>query len=190
MTRIIGGTAGGRRLLTPKGDRTRPTSDRVREAFFSAVESRMGTWSGLRVLDLYAGTGAIGLEALSRGAAAATAVEHDQRTAALVRRNAATLDLPLEVVTRAVRTHLAESAPRDRAPGAAYDVVFSDPPYPLEDAAVVEDLELLARGGWLAQDALVVVERSSRSGAPAWPEGYEPERVRTYGETLLAFARW
>jgi 16S rRNA (guanine966-N2)-methyltransferase len=184
MTRIIGGSAGGRRLETPKGDRTRPTSDRVREAFFSAVESRMGAWSGLRVLDLYAGSGAVGLEALSRGAAGATAVEQDVRTAGVIRRNATTLGLPLDVVTRAVRTHLAEADP------SAYDVVFLDPPYSLETDQVVEDLLLLAGRGWLAEDSLVVVERSSRSTPVAWPEGYEPGKARSYGETSLAFARW
>lgn len=184
MTRIIGGSAGGRRLQTPKGDRTRPTSDRVREAFFSAVESRMGVWSGLRLLDLYAGTGAIALEALSRGAAVATAVEQDQRTAGLIRRNAETLGLALDVVTRSVRTHLAEGAPT------AYDVVFSDPPYPLPNAEVEEDLRLLAERGWLAEDSLVVVERSSRGGALRWPAGFEPGKVKAYGETSLAFARW
>ena len=184
MTRIIGGSAGGRRLQTPRGDRTRPTSDRVREAFFSAVEARMGVWSGLRVLDLYAGSGAIGLEALSRGAASATAVEQDVRTAQLVRRNAETLALPLEVVTRSVRTHLAEAEP------AAYDVVFSDPPYPLPTADVEEDLRTLAERGWLAEDSLVVVERSSRGQRLAWPEGFEPGKVKAYGETSLAFARW
>jgi 16S rRNA (guanine966-N2)-methyltransferase len=184
MTRIIGGTAGGRRLQTPRGDRTRPTSDRVREAFFSAVESRMGLWSGLRVLDLYAGTGAIGLEALSRGAAAATSVEHDQRTAGLIRRNAESLGLPLEVVARTVRGHLADAEP------SAYDVVFSDPPYSLTTTEVVRDLRVLAARGWLAEDSLVVVERSSRSEAIAWPDGFEPDRVRAYGETSLAFARW
>ena len=183
MTRIIGGTAGGRRLETPKGDRTRPTSDRVREAFFSAVESRMGAWSGLRVLDLYAGSGAVGLEALSRGAAAATAVEQDVRTAGVIRRNATTLGLALEVVARAVRTHLAEADP------SAYDVVFLDPPYSLGTDQVVEDLRLLAERGWLAEDSLVVVERSSRSTPLTWPEGYEPGKVRSYGETSLAFAR-
>ena len=184
MTRIIGGSAGGRRLQTPKGDRTRPTSDRVREAFFSAVESRMGVWSGLRVLDLYAGSGAIGLEALSRGAAAATAVEQDVRTAQLIRRNADALGLRLEVVTRSVRAHLTDHTP------SAYDVVFSDPPYSLTTGDVVDDLRVLADRGWLAEDSLVVVERSSRSEAIAWPDGYEPGKVKAYGETSLAFARW
>ena len=103
MTRIIGGTAGGRRLQTPKGDLTRPTSDRVKEALFSAVEASLGSLQGLRFLDLYAGSGAVGLEALSRGAATATLVEQDRRTAGLIRANARTVGLPAaEVVTGSV----------------------------------------------------------------------------------------
>ncbi|MBU2075293.1 MAG: RsmD family RNA methyltransferase, partial [Actinobacteria bacterium] len=94
MTRIIGGSAGGRRLETPRGEATRPTSDRVREALFSAVESWCGTLSGLRVLDLYAGSGALGLEACSRGADHALLVERDRRTAAVITANARTLGLP------------------------------------------------------------------------------------------------
>jgi 16S rRNA (guanine966-N2)-methyltransferase len=141
-------------------------------------------WSGLRVLDLYAGSGAIALEALSRGAASATAVEQDQRTAGLIRRNAQSLGLALDVVTRSVRGHLAEADP------SAYDVVFSDPPYPLATEQVVEDLRLLGERGWLAEDSLVVVERSSRGEPVAWPEGFEAGKVRSYGETSLSFARW
>src|SRR5689334_7957728 len=91
MTRIIGGTAGGRRLRTPTGDATRPTSDRVREALFSTLESQLGSLTGLRVLDLYAGSGAVGLEAMSRGAGVVTAVESDRRTAGLAQDNARTL---------------------------------------------------------------------------------------------------
>ena len=91
MTRIIGGTAGGRRLKTPAGDATRPTSDRVREALFSALESQLGSLTGLRFLDLYAGSGAIGLEAMSRGAGVVTSVESDRRTARMVQDNAGTL---------------------------------------------------------------------------------------------------
>src|SRR6478672_639808 len=91
MTRIIGGTAGGRRLRTPTGDATRPTADRVREALFSALESQLGSLTGLRFLDLYAGSGAVGLEAMSRGAGVVTAVESDRRTARLVQDNATAL---------------------------------------------------------------------------------------------------
>lgn len=187
MTRIIAGRAGGRRLQTPKGDLTRPTSDRVREALFSAIESWAGSLHDLRFLDLYAGSGAIGLEAWSRGAAAVTLVESDRRTADLVRANARSVGCDVaEVVARSVTTTLSEAA---RAP---YDIVFADPPYPLDDVTVADDLALLAANGWLADGALVVVERSRRSPEPSWPHGLEPlrgkRREKRYGETTLWLA--
>jgi 16S rRNA (guanine966-N2)-methyltransferase len=187
MTRIIAGRAGGRRLQTPRGAATRPTSDRVREALFSAIESWAGSLQGLRFLDLYAGSGAIGLEAWSRGAEAVTFVESDKRTADLVRANAREVGCDVaEVQARAVSLVLAES------PRAPYDIVFSDPPYPLADAGVAGDLAALAGHGWLAEDALVIVERSSRSPEPGWPAGIEPlpgkRRQKKYGETTLWFA--
>jgi len=187
VTRIIAGVAGGRRLQTPKGDQTRPTSDRVREALFSAVEAWAGSLRGLRFLDLYAGSGAVGLEAWSRGAAAVTLVESDRRTADLVRSNARTLACDVaEVLARPVAAVLAEPA------RAAFDVVFMDPPYPLDDVTVDGDLGLLAAQGWLADGALVVVERSRRSPEPGWPAGLEPlagkRRQKKYGETNLWLA--
>lgn len=184
MTRIIAGSSGGRRLETPKGSRTRPTSDRVREAFFSAVQSRLGTWTGLRVLDLYAGSGAVGIEARSRGAAEATCVEQHRAAAAVIRRNAATVGLPVDVAERAVSAFLATPA------RAAFDVVFSDPPYDLDDDAVESDLAALAGGGWLADGALVVVERSARERPLTWPEGFDPPTTKRYGETALVLATW
>jgi 16S rRNA (guanine966-N2)-methyltransferase len=186
VTRIIGGTAGGRRLATPKGDQTRPTSDRVREALFSALESWAGSLHGLRVLDLYAGSGAIGLEAWSRGAAAVTLVESDRRTASLISANARELGCrDAEVVAASVPTFLGGR------PGPAYgpfDVVFSDPPYPLDEEALARDLALLAANAWLAPGALVVVERATRSPEPTWPEGIVRVREKRYGETRLWYA--
>lgn len=182
MTRIIGGTAGGRRLQTPKGDRTRPTSGRVREALFSAVEAWCGSWHGLRFLDLYAGSGAVGLEAWSRGAAAVTLVEGDRRTAALVRANARELGCTAARVLSA-NVHTVLAGPREDPGDLPYDVVFLDPPYPLDEAHLAADLELLP--GWLASEALVVVERSSRSPEPTWPPGVVRERSKRYGETVL-----
>lgn len=180
MTRIIGGAAGGRRLQTPRGDATRPTSDRVREALFSSIESWAGSLAGLRVLDLYAGSGAVGLEAWSRGAEAVTLVESDRRTAALVAANARDLGFwAAHVVAASVAATLGRPA------DAPYDLVFLDPPYPLDDASVAADLAALADHGWLAPGALVVVERSVRSPEPAWPAGIEPGRRRAYGETVL-----
>ncbi|NYJ00740.1 16S rRNA (guanine966-N2)-methyltransferase [Nocardioides thalensis] len=187
MTRIIGGVAGGRRLQTPKGDQTRPTSDRVREALFSALDVWAGSFHDLRFLDLYAGSGAIGLEAWSRGAGHVTLVESDRRTADLVRANARAIGCDAaDVRSRSVSAVLAER------PAAPYDLVFSDPPYPLTDTALAGDLALLAANGWLADDALVVVERGSRSPEPAWPAGLEPlpgkKGRKKYGETTLWFA--
>ena len=183
MTRIIAGTAGGRRLQTPRGQATRPTSDRVREALFSAIESWAGSLSGLRVLDLYAGTGAVGLEALSRGAAEATLVEHDRATAALIQRNARELGFATaRVVAGSVRTFLAGA-------GEPYDLVFLDPPYPLPDEAVDADLAALVDGGWLAPDALVVVERPGKRSRVTWPEPLGEWRMKKYGESALWYGR-
>lgn len=187
MTRIIAGAARGRRLRTPKGDATRPTSDRVRESLFSAVESLMGSLDGLRVIDLYAGSGALGLEAWSRGAAAVTFVESDRRTADLVRANAAEVGCSVaRVLARAVGGVLAEP------PVDPVDLVLSDPPYPLSEERVAADLAALVDHGWLAPDALVVLERATRSPEPIWAAGLvrlEGRRGRrTYGETTLWFA--
>lgn len=183
MTRIIGGTAKGRPLRTPPGDATRPTSDRVREALFSALESQLGSLHGLRVLDLYAGSGAVGLEAASRGAGAVTAVESDRRTAALITQNARTVGLDVEVVAHPVARFLAGP------PRAPYDVVFADPPYPLGAEEVGAVLHALADGGWLAGGAAVVLERSRRSVEPDWPTSLGEARQKKYGETVLWYLR-
>jgi 16S rRNA (guanine966-N2)-methyltransferase len=180
VTRIIGGEAGGRRLRTPSGAGTRPTSDRVREALFSAVDSALGSLHGLRFLDLYAGSGAVGLEARSRGAGVVTLVEQDRRTAAVIRDNVAALGLRgVEVVVSSVARVV------ERPSRTPYDVVFLDPPYAVPGDEVDAVLRALAGGDWLTPDALVVVERPSRGGAVTWPEGLSAGRQRKYGETTL-----
>lgn len=180
MTRIIGGTAGGRRLETPRGQTTRPTSDRVREALFSAIEARTGSLDGLRFLDLYSGSGAVGLEAWSRGAGVVTMVEQDRRTASLITRNAATLGFArARVISATVATVLASP------PTAPYDLVFSDPPYPLPDTDVDADLAALVGHGWLVPGALVVVERAAKRSRVTWPDGIVEDRTKRYGETAL-----
>jgi 16S rRNA (guanine966-N2)-methyltransferase len=180
MTRIIGGTAGGRRLETPRGQSTRPTSDRVREALFSAIEARTGSLDGLRFLDLYAGSGAVGLEARSRGAGVVTLVEQDRRTAALITRNAAALGFSrARVISASVATVL------QSPPAAPYDLVFSDPPYPTPDEDVDADLAALVAHGWLVPGALVVVERATKRTLLTWPDGIVEERTKRYGETTL-----
>jgi 16S rRNA (guanine966-N2)-methyltransferase len=182
MTRIIGGSAGGRRLNTPRGQNTRPTSDRVREALFSAIESWCGSLSGLRFLDLYAGSGAVGLEARSRGAGVVTLVEQDRRTATLINDNIKVLGF------HHVEVHAASvAATLLRAPVAPYDVVFLDPPYPLPNADVETALASLVEHSWLSPGALVVVERASRGAQPEWPAGLTAGRDKRYGETLLRY---
>lgn len=184
MTRIIGGTAGGRRIKTPTGDSTRPTSDRVREAVFSALEAALGSLAGLRFLDLYAGSGAIGLEARSRGAGVVTCVEHDRRTATLVRDNVRALGfVGVEVVAARVDRTLTQP------PRAPYDVAYLDPPYDVPTPQVDDDLTALALQGWLSPGAIVVVERARRGAAPTWPDGLVADRERRYGETVLWYGR-
>ena len=183
MTRVIGGTAGGRRLAVPRGTSTRPTSDRAREGLFSSVQSELGSLAGKRVLDLYAGSGAVGLEALSRGAGHVLLVESDARTAAVIKANVAAIGI-------AGATVVTDRAERllGRPPGATqadrYDLVFADPPYAVTADAVTRVLTLLA-GGWLADGALVVVERATRSGVLEWPPGYLPGKSRRYGEATF-----
>ena len=183
MTRIIGGTAGGRRIKAPAGSRTRPTSDRVREALFSSVDAALGSLHGLRFLDLYAGSGAVGLEARSRGAGVVTLVEQDRRTAGLIRENARVLGFAADVVSQSVHTFLAQP------PRAPYDVVFLDPPYDLPDDQVVAALHALRDQSFLAARALAVVERSGRGADLAWPDGFAAGKARRFGETVLWYGR-
>ncbi|NKY84751.1 16S rRNA (guanine(966)-N(2))-methyltransferase RsmD [Nocardia veterana] len=183
MTRIVAGTAGGRRLRVPPAG-TRPTSDRVREALFNALAARMD-FDGIRVLDLYAGSGALGLEALSRGASHALLVESDRKATAVIRGNIADLDVPgAELRSGAVASVLATT------PAEPYDLVLSDPPYAVADAAVEADLRALSTNGWLYEDALIVVERSARSPETTWPTGYSPLKPRRYGETRIDLAEY
>lgn len=184
MTRIIAGDLGGRRLETPPGHNTRPTSDRVREALFGALTAA-GALVDARVLDLYAGSGAVGLEACSRGAAHAVLVESHARTARLLRHNVDRLGLRgrAEVVAAGVTTLLARPATEP------FDVVFADPPYDLADTAVAEVLTALVAGGWVAGGGDVVVERSSRTGPLPWPDGITGIRSRRYGESTLWYGR-
>ncbi|MFF7727549.1 16S rRNA (guanine(966)-N(2))-methyltransferase RsmD [Streptomyces sp. NPDC008001] len=185
MTRVIAGTAGGRRLAVPPGTGTRPTSDRAREGLFSTLESLLGTLHGTRVLDLYGGSGAVGLEALSRGAAHVLLVESDARAVRTIRENVRTLGLP----GAEVRSGKAEHVVAGPAPTAPYDVVFLDPPYAVTDEALREILLTLRTGGWLADEALVTVERSTRGGEFPWPDGFEALRARRYGEGTLWYGR-
>ncbi|MFI1724989.1 16S rRNA (guanine(966)-N(2))-methyltransferase RsmD [Streptomyces sp. NPDC020489] len=186
MTRVIAGAAGGRRLAVPPGNGTRPTSDRAREGLLSTWQSLLGgPLDGERVLDLYAGSGAVGLEALSRGASHTLLVEADARAARVIRENVRSIGLP----GAEVRAGKAEQIIRQPAPDEPYDVVFLDPPYAVTDHDLREILLTLRSGGWLAPDALVTVERSTRGGAFLWPDGFEPLRSRRYGEGTFWYGR-
>ncbi|MEU5218396.1 16S rRNA (guanine(966)-N(2))-methyltransferase RsmD [Streptomyces sp. NPDC020807] len=184
MTRVIAGTAGGRRLAVPPGNGTRPTSDRAREGLFSTWEAFHGL-DGARVADLYAGSGAVGLEALSRGAAHALLVEAEPRAARTIRDNMNSLGLP----GAELRSGRAEQIVTGPAPADPYDLVFLDPPYAVSDDELREILLTLRAGGWLSEDALVTVERGTRGGAFGWPEGFEPLRSRRYGEGTFWYGR-
>ncbi|MFI1713314.1 16S rRNA (guanine(966)-N(2))-methyltransferase RsmD [Streptomyces sp. NPDC053513] len=184
MTRVIAGSAGGRRLAVPPGNGTRPTSDRAREGLFSTWESFQGL-AGARVADLYAGSGAVALEALSRGAAHALLVEADPRAAKTIRDNIRSIGLP----GAELRTGKAEQIVTGPAPADPYDLVFLDPPYAVGDDDLREILLTLRSGGWLSEDALVTVERSTRGGEFGWPEGFDPLRSRRYGEGTFWYGR-
>jgi 16S rRNA (guanine966-N2)-methyltransferase len=203
----------------PPGRLTRPTSDRAREGLFATLTAIRGTLSGAAVLDLYAGSGAVGLEALSRGAVRVLFVEADARAARVIRENMGVVGLcGGSVLADRVERVLARgpgatpasdragarrplpdtvpdvSGPAGPAAGQAaprpgrvsgYDVVFADPPYAAGDDEVATMLTLLAEGGWLAPDALVAVERATRSGALSWPPGYTADRSRRYGDATF-----
>ncbi|MGV2983550.1 16S rRNA (guanine(966)-N(2))-methyltransferase RsmD [Microbacterium sp. AGC85] len=184
MTRIIAGLARGLRLDVP-GSGTRPTSDRVRESLFGALES-MGVIDDARVLDLYAGSGALGLEALSRGAADLDLVERSRPAAAVVRRNVATVAPALGDATARVHESAVLAFLR-RATG-PYDLVFTDPPYDLDDQSM--DADLIALAPLLSADAVVVIERARRATPPdVGAAGLEVFREKSYGDTAVWWAQ-
>jgi 16S rRNA (guanine966-N2)-methyltransferase len=178
VTRIIAGTAGGRRLSVPPGRGTRPTADRAREGLFATILAIRGPLDGARVLDLYAGSGAVGLEALSRGASDVLLVESDARAARVIRGNIEALRLPGARLLGDRAERVLARGPGDHPPR---DVVFADPPFAATAADVERMLAALRDRGWLAPSALVVVERATRSGPVTWPAGYTAERSRGYG---------
>jgi 16S rRNA (guanine966-N2)-methyltransferase len=181
MTRIIAGSARGRRLAVPAAG-TRPTTDRVRESVFNILAARLD-FDGLTVLDLFAGSGALGLEALSRGAGSAVFVESDPKAIKVIEANIRASGLAgARVVRRRVADHL-------QRPGGASDLVFADPPYDLADREVAELLTDLAAGA-VAHGGLMVLERAARSAPTVWPEEFGEVAVRRYGETRIEMAEW
>lgn len=187
MSRIVAGMAGGSKLVSVPGEGTRPTTDRVKEALFSRLES-MNMLSGTRVLDLYAGAGSLGVESASRGAASVELVEFHEKAAAVCQRNAELVNKTLgskvvSVHRSRVETFLARAA---EAGVDQWDLVFMDPPYPLSEPDLALVLELL--GPRLSPFAVVVVERSARTPEPTWPASMQRLAEKKYGETRLWFA--
>ena len=189
MSRIIAGSAGGRRIHMPPGSGTRPTTDRVREAIFSAIAAWAGTsaaapadaLSGLGFCDLYSGSGAVGLEAASRGAAPVLLVENDRRTVQHIRRSAAELGLNVTIQVGDVPSLLRRPAPD------GFDIVFADPPYDQASESVDAQLAALIDHGWVSRPGLVILERSRRSAPPNWPVSVAETWSRPYGETGVYF---
>lgn len=187
--RIISGSRGGRRLATPPGDQTRPTAGLVREALFSSLASWTGGSSGpadvalkgWAFCDLFAGSGAVGLEAASRGAAPVMLVEFSRRAIRTIEQNVATVGLEVEV-----RRDDVEHVVRRQAPY-PFDIVYLDPPYELANSAVETILRHLVANGWLAAEGLIVLERFERQSAPTWPDVLGDTWEKKYGETVLYF---
>jgi 16S rRNA (guanine966-N2)-methyltransferase len=183
--RIIAGAAKGR-PISAVASATRPTSDRAREALFSTLASEFGDFDGLRVLDLYAGTGAIALEALSRGAAIVHAVEKDEAAAKAITANydsikSAHFNGTFHLYSMGAHRFLGEKAQY------RYHFIYIDPPYDVDDIDVVETLIQLRENGFLDPDALIAIERNSRTKEISWPYGYEEIRVKNYGQATIFY---
>ncbi len=184
--RIIAGVAKGRTLSTVSGA-TRPTSDRAREGLFSSLTSEFGDFLGLHVLDLFAGSGAVGLEALSRGATLVHGVEKESDAIKTITTNS-------EIVAKAGPTgkfHLYSISVQRFVSDPAHDqyhLVYIDPPYDLPSSQLEEILRLLAQGNFLKSDAFIAVERRAKGGQFTWPESYQPVRERNYGQATIYYA--
>jgi 16S rRNA (guanine966-N2)-methyltransferase len=184
--RIIAGMAKGRNLFSPIGA-TRPTSDRAREALFSSLESEFGSMSDLNFLDLYCGSGAVGAEALSRGAAVVYAIDNDDKATTVARQNLELLQNisgvgTYNVVTSSVGKFLEKGA------DLTFDVVFVDPPYDLPNNEIEKTMEALLRNGFLKPSSVIAIERDAKSRPLNWPAGLQEVKQRKYGAAMIIYA--
>ena len=186
--RIISGVAKGRTLGTVAGA-TRPTSDRAREALFSSLTSEFGDFLGLNILDLFGGSGAIGLEALSRGASIVDVVERDLEAQKTIENNHQLVkkNLPVgnfRLYSMSAQRFLSDSV-KDK-----YHVVYIDPPFDFADSEIEDLLIKLHSGGFLKSDALIAVERTSKASKFTWPEGFVGTRERKYGSVTIFYGNY
>ena len=192
MSRIISGAAGGVRLASVPGDNTRPTTDRVKESLFSKLES-YDIIRGARVLDAFGGSGALGCEALSRGAASVTLLDTYPKAVAVIRKNVAAVEKAMgrtgagssSAAGSVARVQQSQALTYVKSASGPWDLVFADPPYAMPNEQVSELLEALTPK--LAEGAVVVVERSSRDAEPVWGEGMYCFSTRQHGETVLYY---
>ncbi len=184
--RIIAGLAKGRNLISPSGA-TRPTSDRAREALFSTLESEFGSINDLTVLDLYCGSGAVGAEALSRGAAVVYAVDNDEKATSVTRQNFALLENISGIGTTSVITSSVGKF-LDKTSELKFDVVFLDPPYDLPNNEIEKTLSSLVKNGFLKSSAVIAIERDSKSKRLNWPLGLKELKERKYGAATIFYA--
>jgi 16S rRNA (guanine966-N2)-methyltransferase len=184
--RIIAGLAKGRNLISPSGA-TRPTSDRAREALFSTLESEFGSINDLTLLDLYCGSGAVGAEALSRGAAVVYAVDNDEKATNVARQNFALLENISGIGTTSVITSSVGKF-LDKTSELQFDVVFLDPPYDLPNNEIEKTLSSLVKNGFLKSSAVIAIERDSKSKRLNWPLGLKELKERKYGAATIFYA--
>lgn len=184
--RIIAGMAKGRNLKSPEGG-VRPTSDRAREALFSTLESEFGSIADLNFLDLFAGSGAVSAEALSRGAAYVEAVDKDEKATAIARSNHELLSKisgigKSNIVTMSIKKYLQQKANKQ------FDIVFFDPPYETSASEIIEACNLLIENGYLKKGSVLAIERDSKSKPIAWPKELIPLKERKYGAATIYYA--
>ena len=181
--RIIAGAAKGKTLLSPP-ETTRPTSDRAREGLFSSLESEFGSIDGLNFLDLFSGSGAVGAEALSRGAAEVYSVEQHEFTAALAENNFQSIknvDGSFHVIATSAHRFLSTAANID------FDIIFMDPPYNLDNQEIEEMLAIISERGLLRAHGLIAVERETKNKPFTWPAPFELEKIRSYGQGSIFY---